>query len=80
MVDHVHYWMTFNSKNISDLLFKITIVYLDRKIAYMTVFLNFHNTDISCQTVNQEEFILKSFSLQNSSDREVQILSIVRQV
>lgn len=61
-------WLLIQKIIISDLLFKITIVYLDRKIAYMTVFLNFHNTNISCQTVNQKEFILKSFSLQNSSN------------
>jgi len=44
----------------------------------MTIFLDFHNIDISCQTANQKEFILKSFILQNSSDMEVQILSTVR--
>lgn len=70
-------WVLIPKIIISDLLFQI-IVYLDRKIAYMTVFLNFHNTDISCQTVNQKEFILTSFSLQNFSDIEVQILSVVR--
>lgn len=47
-------WVLISKIIISDLLYKTTIVYFDRNIDYMTIFLNFHNTDISCQTVNQK--------------------------
>lgn len=81
---HHTWWIRYTvgwvliSKIISDLLYKTTIVYFDRNIDYMTIFLNFHNTDISCQTVNQKVVILKFFLLPKSSDTKVQKLSTVR--